>query len=160
MKKTFEFYKKRIIRAILFALIISVMAIIFVLSAQDGRDSGGTSGGLTEFLLAIFGVDAGSLDEAEFTKIEAFVRSAAHFSEYALLGALGAWCYRSYTDKKVWLLAPSVGVAVLAVLEQVGSVALEDLKIFLAIYLAGSVVAVGRARKPKPKVKILSLNFL
>lgn len=104
MKKTFEFYKKRIIRAILFALIISVMVIIFVLSAQDGRDSGGTSGGLTEFLLAIVGVDAESLSEAEFTKIEAFVRTAAHFSEYALLSFLAAFLFDTYKIKRIFSL--------------------------------------------------------
>ena len=53
-----------------------------------------------------------------YDRLHAVVRTLAHFSEYALLGALGAWCYRSYTDKKVWLLAPSVGVAVLAVADE------------------------------------------
>ena len=104
MKKTFEFYNKKIIRAMLFALIIAVMATIFVLSAQDGRDSGGTSGGLTEFLLALFGVDAGSLSEEEFTKIEAAIRTAAHFSEYALLAFLSAFLFDTYRLKKVFSL--------------------------------------------------------
>ena len=104
MKKTFEFYKKTIIRAILFALIISVMVIIFVLSAQDGRDSGGTSGGLTELLLAIVGIDAGSLTEAEFTKTEAFVRTAAHFSEYALLAFLAVFLLATYKIKRIFSL--------------------------------------------------------
>ena len=102
MKKKIS--KKKIIRAILLALIISVMVIIFALSAQDGNDSGGTSGGLTEFLLAIFGVDAGSLDEAEFTKIEAFVRSAAHFSEYAILAFLSALLLATYEIKRIFML--------------------------------------------------------
>ncbi len=106
MKKKIS--KKKIIRAILLALIISVMVIIFVLSAQDGNDSGGTSGGLTEFLLAIFGVDAGSLDEAEFTKIEAFVRTAAHFSEYALLAFLAAFFLATYEIKRIFVLLIAV----------------------------------------------------
>ena len=111
MKKTFEFYKKTIIRAILFALIISVMVIIFVLSAQDGNDSGGTSGGLTEFLLAVFGVDVGSLSEAEFTKIEAFVRTAAHFSEYALLAFLYVFLFDTYKIKRIFSLIFAVALS-------------------------------------------------
>ena len=102
MKKSL--LKTKIIRAILIALIISVMVIIFVLSAQDGRDSGGTSGGLTEFLLAIVGVDAESLTEAEFTRIEAFVRTAAHFSEYALLAFLGVFLLETYKIKRIFSL--------------------------------------------------------
>ena len=53
-----------------------------------------------------------------YDRLHAVVRTLAHFSEYALLGALGAWCYRSYTDKKIWLLAPCVGVAILAVADE------------------------------------------
>ena len=53
-----------------------------------------------------------------YDRLHAAVRTLAHFTEYALLGALAGWCYRSYTDKKVWLLAPSVGVALLAVVDE------------------------------------------
>ena len=53
-----------------------------------------------------------------YDKLHAVVRTLAHFSEYALLGALAGWCYRSYTNKKIWLLLPTVGVAVLAVLDE------------------------------------------
>ena len=54
----------------------------------------------------------------DYDKLHAAVRLIAHFSEYALLGALGAWCYRSYTDKKVWLLLPSCVLAALAVVDE------------------------------------------
>ncbi len=53
-----------------------------------------------------------------YDRLHAVVRTLAHFSEYALLGALGAWCCRSYTDKKRWLFAPSVGVTLLAVMDE------------------------------------------
>lgn len=53
-----------------------------------------------------------------YDRLHAAVRTLAHFSEYALLGALGAWCCRSYTDKKIWLLTPSVGVTLLAVTDE------------------------------------------
>lgn len=96
MKKKFKISKINVIRAVLAALIIAVMVVIFVLSAQDGNDSGGTSGGVTEFVLRLFGIDAGSMSPEEFTKIEAFVRSAAHFSEYALLAFLSAFMLYTY----------------------------------------------------------------
>lgn len=53
-----------------------------------------------------------------YVKLHGAVRTLAHFSEYALLGALGAWCYRSYTNKKVWVLVPSVGVVFMAVMDE------------------------------------------
>ena len=53
-----------------------------------------------------------------YDKLHAVVRSLAHFSEYALLGVLAGWCYRSYTDKKVWGLVPCGGVALLAVADE------------------------------------------
>ena len=37
-----------------------------------------------------------------YDRLHAAVRTLAHFTEYALLGVLAGWCYRSYTDKKVW----------------------------------------------------------
>ena len=53
-----------------------------------------------------------------YARLHAAVRTIAHFTEYAFLGALGTWCYRSYTDKRVWLAVPSGGVALLAVLDE------------------------------------------
>ena len=54
----------------------------------------------------------------DYNKLHAAVRTLAHFSEYALLGVLAGWCYRSYTNKKIWLLLPTVGAAVLAVADE------------------------------------------
>ena len=53
-----------------------------------------------------------------YDQLHAAVRTLAHFSEYTVLGVLAGWCYRSYTDKKVWLLVPSVGVALLSVVDE------------------------------------------
>ncbi|MBQ8448754.1 MAG: VanZ family protein [Clostridia bacterium] len=85
MKKKFTISKINVIRAILFALIIAVMAVIFALSAQNSAESSGTSGGVTELLLSLFGIGKGNMSEAEFTKLEGFIRSAAHFSGFAVL---------------------------------------------------------------------------
>lgn len=111
MKKKLNFLKINVIRAVLSALIIAVMAVIFVLSAQDGNDSGGTSGGVTEFVLFMLGIDADSMSPEEFTKTEAFIRSAAHFSEYALLAFLTAFLLSTYKQKRALTLVFSVTFA-------------------------------------------------
>ena len=47
-----------------------------------------------------------------YDKLHWIVRTAAHFSEFALLGALFCWCYRAYTRDKTFLFLP-VGLLVL-----------------------------------------------
>ena len=88
--------KTSVIRAILIALIISVMIIIFALSAQDSADSGNASGGFTEALLALFGMSREEMGEEAFLAAESFIRSAAHFSEYALLAFLAMLLLATY----------------------------------------------------------------
>jgi VanZ family protein len=98
-----KFNKKTvIIRAVLLALIIAVMAMIFGLSAQTGADSGNVSGGLTEAVLSVFGIHREEMEEAEFIRIEGAVRTAAHFSEYALLGLLCAAFASTYKIKGIF----------------------------------------------------------
>lgn len=94
-----KFNNTVIIRAVLLALIISVMAMIFILSAQTGADSGNVSGGITEKVLSIFGIHREDMEEAEFIMIEAAVRTMAHFSEYAILGLLCAAFASTYKIK-------------------------------------------------------------
>ena len=53
-----------------------------------------------------------------YNRLHEAVRTLAHFSEYALLGTLAAWCYRSYTSKKLWLGVTSGGVVLMAVLDE------------------------------------------
>ena len=76
------------------------MAVIFVFSAQNGDTSGSTSGSLIELIAKIFNPDYDSLTEAEKLEIIAswqlVVRKTAHFSEYAVLGALSANALRTY----------------------------------------------------------------
>lgn len=77
-------------RASLFA-VIAVAAMIFVFSAQEGEDSSRLSQGVTEWVLGavVPGYGAMSLPQKlRYLKLAGFwVRKAAHFSEYALLGA-------------------------------------------------------------------------
>lgn len=106
--KKIGFSKIKVIRAILLALIISVMVIIFALSAQDSNDSGMASGWLTETIFFFLGIDGDSITEEEFIKIEGFIRSAAHFSEYALLAFLAAFLLKTYSLSALPVLGFSV----------------------------------------------------
>lgn len=54
----------------------------------------------------------------EYDRLHNFVRLLAHFTEYALLGALGGWCWRSYTDRKKWLSLPFCGIVGLAIADE------------------------------------------
>ena len=72
--------------------VVAVMAMIFLFSAQEGDDSAKLSDGVTEWVLAA--VVPGYRGLSRFRKLQylrrtgLLVRKAAHFSEYALLGAM------------------------------------------------------------------------
>ncbi len=69
-------------RAVSVALLLSVLALIFYMSHQNGEQSTESSGFLTIILERIFR-----------TKLnESFVRTAAHFSEFAVLGIAAVNC--------------------------------------------------------------------
>ena len=69
----------------LWAAVIVWTMIIFAWSLQSGDDSGRVSGSLTE---AIFGFLARAGLEINYESAHHFIRKTAHFTEYAVLGAL------------------------------------------------------------------------
>lgn len=102
-----------VIRAVLIALIIADMVMIFMLSAQTAGESGGVSGGFTEKLLSFIGISRDDMTEEAFMHIEAFIRKAAHFCEYAMLGFLAFLLLSTYTLKYRWGLLISSGFAMI-----------------------------------------------
>lgn len=54
-----------------------------------------------------------------YDRLHEAVRTLAHFSEYALLGALGGWCCLSYTFRRRFLYIPAGGGVVLAVVDEI-----------------------------------------
>lgn len=76
--------------ALTLLLALAVMALIFCFSAQDGEESGRTSGFLTALALRLFVPDYASLTAPERTalyeRVSLIVRKSAHFGEFALLG--------------------------------------------------------------------------
>ena len=75
--------KKKVISLFLLFLIVVISVQIFSFSAQTGEESGSISRKLTEKILDVFGWEDMSVETAHH-----IVRKLAHFSEYALLGAL------------------------------------------------------------------------
>lgn len=79
------------------------MYIIFSFSSQNAQVSESVSGGFIEAVARWFHPDFGALSETQrVALIEAwqhFVRKAAHFSEYAVLGVLTANALRTYRLK-------------------------------------------------------------
>ena len=95
-------------------LLIANMAVIFLLSSADRVESGETSAGVTRFLLETFHPHYHDLPEARqdalLVSAHKFVRKAAHFCEFALLGFLSAglllWLSArkpSMKPRKTWL---------------------------------------------------------
>ena len=62
---------------------------------------------------------------AEYDKLHEFVRTLAHFSEFALLGVLAGWCYCAYADKKKWSFIPFCGVVLVSVLDELLQTTIE-----------------------------------
>ena len=68
------------------ALILLNLAVIWGNSLVSGEDSGNLSGGVLAWLNSFLG-----LDESGAELLHLLVRKAAHFTEFACLGALLAW---------------------------------------------------------------------
>lgn len=89
MRKDFKIW---IVRAVLVALIIFWMIIIFGFSAENGIESQSFSDEITIRVIDIIQPDYANMTEVEqtgfFGKISFLVRKIGHFGEYAILGAL------------------------------------------------------------------------
>ena len=87
----------RIISAI---LLLSLMVLIFVFSSENAAESDNTSGSLIAAILKLFTPDWESLTEMERHELIApyqfFVRKAAHFTIYAVLGVLSFLTFITY----------------------------------------------------------------
>lgn len=83
--------KRKWLIRFLWLLVIAVAAMIFYFSSQNGEESAQTSTGLAVFVMRLLvpGFDGLSAAEraAYFNRLVLFVRKAAHFTEFAMLGA-------------------------------------------------------------------------
>jgi len=98
-------------RIILTLACILMIGWIFSNSLKDATDSSSQSAGVTEVVKVTMETIAPNLviaetEEETFSILHAFVRTAGHFCEFALLSALLTWCVSSYTLKKPFFFLP------------------------------------------------------
>ncbi len=83
--------KRKWLIRFLWLLVFAVAAMIFYFSAQNGDDSMKTSSGIVAFLLRLtvpgFEGMTGPEKREIFRRVQYLVRKAAHFTEFAMLGA-------------------------------------------------------------------------
>ena len=86
------FWNRRWLRALLAALTLLTMALIFGFSSQSGESSNGLSALVVDRIIRFVAPDYDLLSPeaqlAAYNAVQFFVRKCAHFSEYALLGLL------------------------------------------------------------------------
>lgn len=96
--------KKKVLCAVLWILTAALLLTIFMLSAEEAKESDETSGTVIELLLKVFVKDYASLSPEEqkdaVDALQAVVRTCAHVSEYAALGFLLYGAVRSSGFKR------------------------------------------------------------
>lgn len=100
-------------KIILFILLAACMIMIFLFSSQNAEISGNLSEGITYRIACIFVQDFKTFSTEKQTEIvegmHFYIRKAAHFSEYALLGMLtflNACQYFSKTETRFLITLP------------------------------------------------------
>lgn len=108
---------RKVLRIALLAAAFLMMALIFYFSAQNDVQSGKTSGEVTEFVLNTVVPEykkmAGAKRQSYRKTAELIIRKLAHFSEYAVLGALltGYFYLRRRDDRLLTALPMGWGLA-------------------------------------------------
>lgn len=106
--------KKIILRAVLTAFTGALVCWIFSNSLKDAESSSSQSGAVLRAIQNFFDV----LFPGGVVVSSHFVRKAAHFSEYALLGAMLFFTYRSYTMKRNKFFIPLLIAAAVPFLDE------------------------------------------
>lgn len=101
--------KNRWVRRLLWAAVLTTAALIFLFSCQNGDESLQTSGHVVDWIMNWIDPDFAQRpveeQQARLDLCSLVVRKGAHFSEYALLGALLCLLCRSYGRRHAGLLA-------------------------------------------------------
>lgn len=110
----------RIVTTLACALMITF---IFSNSLQTGEESSAQSSTVVDAVqkvVAVFAPESPIVTATgeAYNKLHAAVRTVAHFLEFAVLGALSCWCWYSYTDKKLFLLAPAGAIVAVPVIDE------------------------------------------
>jgi len=102
----------RIILRVITTVLWLLTAIFIVYNGvSDGEKSSAQSSGVVKAVQTVVGVFApdswiANAEGADLQTLHAYVRTAAHFLEYCLLGALSVWCYLAWDTQKIGAIAP------------------------------------------------------
>lgn len=110
-------------RVLFLALTVCMLVFIFFNSSQDGEKSQEQSVQVTVQVQEIVGTIAPDSPIAtatgeDFELLHAFIRNAAHFLEYALLGACMFASYLSFTRKKRYAVLVPLTIAFVSVFDE------------------------------------------
>lgn len=124
MSLTTKQNKARLAAKILFP-VASALWLAFILSnsLRTGTQSSAQSSAvvrLVQKLAGIFFPDGfvANATGADYEKLHAVVRKLAHFTEYAVLGALLSWSYCAYTSARGWIALPLATTLLLPLLDE------------------------------------------
>ena len=122
-KQTFKLWQTWLLRIFFSLALIGVLTFIFSNSLASGEVSSAQSYVVTEQVQDVVRVIAPESKIAtatgdDFIRLHISVRTAAHFCQFALLGAVAFWCYLSYTRKKIYSLIAVIGTALTAVFDE------------------------------------------
>ena len=120
-----------VLRIVLTLACIAMLGYIFSNSLKDAQQSSAQSATVVETVQEVASVIAPDSPIAtatgeDYDRLHEYVRMAAHFLQFAALGALMIWCYFSYTSEKLFLTVPISLLAILSVFDE-----------FLQTYAAG-----------------------
>lgn len=97
------------LRRVLWGIVILLLVLIFIFSAQRGEVSGSMSGKITRFVVQLLHADfeelPGAQQQALIERWNQIIRKGAHFTEYAVLSFAVCLLLHTYPLKKRALLS-------------------------------------------------------
>lgn len=111
------------LRIVLTAACVLILCFIFSNSLKTGEQSAAQSVAMVDTVQKVASVVApnssvATATGAAYDRLHEFIRAAAHFAEFALLGTLLFWCAASYALKKEILLLPLLGVLTVPMIDE------------------------------------------
>lgn len=104
----------KIKRFIKFIPMILMMAVIFLFSCKQGDDSSEQSGRILQAIIKIVeNFSSGGISDEMLGYLHLFIRKAAHFTEYALLGVTIIYAIYDFFKRKALSIPVSFLIAVL-----------------------------------------------
>ena len=112
-----------VLRLLLTALCLAVIGYIFSNSLQTGEESSQKSNQVVQTVQKVIAYVAPQSSIATATgdaydKLHEIIRKMAHFSEFAILGAVLIWCYFSYTLRKKYIYIPVAIMCVVPIMDE------------------------------------------